>query len=443
MQNVAQFIDDFLSPKPIPGAELSFSERKKALLATRLTLVVAGMSFFYMLVNLVVDLGIPFWVFAYIYVSSACVIYLNHRGAFAWAKAIGLLSFNFILFQISSSDLYVTGSHLYLIATGSAAFVLFGYEQRAWGLTFGIGSFLLYLFSYYSNWSVFDMKEYTSVQNRVFFFINWLIFSVVMGYLLYMLLRLNFKVENELRQRSELISAQNEQLTKANRELDRFVYSASHDLRAPLSSIAGLVSLAKYDKKDRDTYLQMIDDRVQVMDAFIREIIDYSRNARQEVSRSTIVLKLLVQQVIDTIRHGAPPATEYEIAIADDFSVFTDESRLRVILSNLIANAAKYHHPQQPGARVTIRARQLGNTRIEVEDNGMGIGPEHQTRIFDMFYRGTDRSGGSGLGLYIAREAAARIGAAIHVVSHLGEGSCFTVELPPDARETQIKPYLS
>ncbi|MCU0420106.1 MAG: HAMP domain-containing histidine kinase [Cyclobacteriaceae bacterium] len=439
MQQVIRFVDDFLSPRPTPGADLSFSERKKALLATRLTLVVAGMSFFYMVVNLAVDLGIPFWVFAYIYVSSACVIFLNHRGAFAWAKAIGLLSFNFILFQISSSDLYVTGSHLYLIATGSAAFVLFGYEQRAWGLTFGIGSFLLYLLGYYNNWSVFDMKEYSSLQNRVFFFINWLIFSVVMGYLLYMLLRLNFKAENELRQRSELISAQNEQLTKTNRELDRFVYSASHDLRAPLSSIAGLVNLAKHDEKDRDTYLQLIDDRVQVMDAFIREIIDYARNARQEVSRTTLVLKPLVQQLIETIRHGAPPATEYEIDIADDFSVFTDEGRLRVILSNLIANAAKYHRPQQPCARVTIRARQAGSARIEVADNGMGIGPEHQTRIFEMFYRGTDRSGGSGLGLYIAREAAAKIGATIHFVSRLDEGSCFTVELPPATGETEIK----
>lgn len=429
----------FLVPRAGPGYSLLPSEQRKAHLATQLTLVVAGMTFFYMCVNLFVDLGVPVWVFIYIYVSSFSVILLNRHGRFQWAKAIGLLSFNFILFQISSSDLYVTGSHLYLIATGSAAFVLFGYEQRAWGLTFGIASFLLYLLGYYNNWSVFDLKEYTSVQNRVFFFINWLIFSVVMGYLLYTLLRLNFKAEDELRQRSELISAQNEQLTKTNRELDRFVYSASHDLRAPLSSIGGLVALAKQDVNDRDMYLNMIENRVHVMDTFIREIIDYARNVRQEVSPTHVPIGPLVQQIIESIRHGAPAGIEFRVEIPPDFTVFSDEGRLRVILSNLIGNAAKYFHPERPMPTVVVRAQNRPHPVIDVEDNGMGIAAEHRGRIFDMFYRGTDRSTGSGLGLYIASEAAAKIGGAIRMVSEAEKGSCFTLELPLTAGETARK----
>lgn len=230
------------------------------------------------------------------------------------------------------------------------------------------------------------------------------------------------------------IIEQNRLLAKANDELDRFVYSASHDLRAPLSSLLGLISIAKRTDRQEEiaACLSMMEERVNTMDGFIREITDYSRNSRLEVSREPIALHKLIHGIIENLRYvnGASSITIH-VGIPTDTIIQTDPGRLKVILNNLISNALKYQDTKKPDQKIEIGYTLSGQrSSIYVRDNGQGIAPEHQSKIFNMFYRASENSDGSGLGLYIVKETLDKLGGSILVESEPEKGSTFTIFLP-------------
>ena len=109
----------------------------------------------------------------------------------------------------------------------------------------------------------------------------------------------------------------------------------------------------------------------------------------------------------------------------------TDLARLKIVLNNLIGNAVKYHNLRQEDPYIRISAiNQSDQLHINITDNGQGIAPEIQERVFEMFYRGHEKSKGSGLGLYIAREMILKLNGDIRLVSEKGAGSSFTIILP-------------
>lgn len=244
-------------------------------------------------------------------------------------------------------------------------------------------------------------------------------------------MQLNSKVKDDLTAKKMEINFQNQILVKSNAELDRFVYSASHDLRAPLSSIAGLIDLIHRDRSDTDKYLAMIKDRIGVMDRFITEVIDYSRNARLGVKKEKLILKPLIDEVVNLLKYSVPKQIEVFNNVSPLIEIETDGSRLQVVLSNLISNAIKYSDLRKTSPFIKISA-EITNTecRISVADNGIGIHKEHQSKIFDMFYRATDRSKGSGLGLFIVKETLEKLGGQMEVISEHGVGSVFKIRLP-------------
>ena len=229
------------------------------------------------------------------------------------------------------------------------------------------------------------------------------------------------------------LEEQNALLEKTNEELDRFVYSTSHDLKAPLSSIAGLVDIAlrSDDATEKNKCLQLILNRAHAMEGFIREIIDYSRNSRLEVLHDIIMLKKLVDDVIKGLRfYDKSTSLRFDIDIPAGATLSSDVSRLKVILNNLLANAIKYHDLKE-GAFVKVTMQSQGDkTVIIVSDNGAGIDPAFHDRLFDMFFRASEHSQGSGLGLYIAQEAAHKLGGHITFESAPSVGSTFYLTLP-------------
>jgi signal transduction histidine kinase len=210
------------------------------------------------------------------------------------------------------------------------------------------------------------------------------------------------------------------------------VYSASHDLRAPLTSMSGLVQLAQRDLTDTPTYLSLMEERVKVMDNYIKDIVEYSRNARLELNLARVSLKPIIEEVINTLKYSTDVSKVLiEIKIDDFLKINTDESRLRVILNNLIGNAFKYQDLKKPNPHLKVQASLKNNQcLIKIEDNGMGIPPEHHIKIFDMFYRANDLTPGSGLGLYIARETADKLNGKISFESVYGEGTTFVISIP-------------
>lgn len=238
---------------------------------------------------------------------------------------------------------------------------------------------------------------------------------------------------HERKETEEKVRMQNELLEKTNQELDNFVYSVSHDLRAPLSSILGLTTIYPMSKnqQEKDEIVKMIGDRANVLDEFIREVLDYSRNARLEVKFRPILLWEVVDEVLSGLSHmDGFGAIRINVAVPSDLTIVTDRERLKVVLSNLLTNAIKYRDPGKESF-IQIRAAQAdGYWTIDVEDNGIGIKEEHVPKVFDMFYKAHDTSRGTGLGLYIANEAVRRLKGRLEVTSRFGEGSTFRMRIP-------------
>jgi signal transduction histidine kinase len=244
------------------------------------------------------------------------------------------------------------------------------------------------------------------------------------------------KNEVELTDQKRKLESANELLNKTNRELDRFVYSVSHDISAPLKSIKGLVSLSRLENDPTASrlYMDKIDTSVHKLERFVEEVLDHSRSSRKEVTIESIRLESFVAEILENLKY----LENFDhINFSFDFrkgEIFSDRFLLKVVLSNLLSNAVKYqkryqdHRPEIKLGSSVIR----GHHEIEIADNGEGIPDDHKAKIFDMFYRGTTSSPGSGLGLYIAREAMERLKGTIKVDTVYGKGSTFTLVFPMD-----------
>lgn len=232
----------------------------------------------------------------------------------------------------------------------------------------------------------------------------------------------------------ERLRRNNEELLKTNHELDHFVYSTSHNLRAPLTSILGILNLIKNYPQGADfhTYLHLIEKSVTKLDETIQEITDYSRNTRVEVSLEPVNFEAIIEEAIESLSF-LEQAEKINITYRTlgDSRFLSDSSRLKMIFTNLISNAIKYAKPEEEGPSIFILVEQQEEgVIIRIKDNGIGIAKEHQEKIFNMFFRASSKSTGSGLGLYIVKEAVHKLGGTIRVESKLGEGTEFIIFLP-------------
>ncbi|MFZ1806821.1 MAG: HAMP domain-containing sensor histidine kinase [Cyclobacteriaceae bacterium] len=225
---------------------------------------------------------------------------------------------------------------------------------------------------------------------------------------------------------------QNKALTNANKELDRIAYGVSHDLRAPINSMIGLVNLARkeQDGKKVKTYLEMMRTTLEKQERFIKEMITVSKESRQGVKKEIVELYYLIEQVINTHKHmPAADGIKFFMHIGVH-RVFTDPHRLEVILNNLVSNAIKYHDQTKEEKFIEINtSSEKDKIRIDVVDNGLGIESKDKSKIFEMYYMSKDREKGSGLGLFLVKEALEKLEGEIHVKSTKGEGSTFSVIL--------------
>lgn len=231
----------------------------------------------------------------------------------------------------------------------------------------------------------------------------------------------------------ESLQKTNKELSKRNIELDNFVYSVSHDLRAPIASVLGLINLAKQDEDmaTKDLYFDMINKSALQQDNFIREILDQSRNARLDVKREKIAFDEIIDNTFDQLKHATNSGQEVtkNININQDKPFYCDPWRIKVILNNLISNAIRYRNDKDPLINIDISIKNKKAVLV-VEDNGRGISKEHLSKVYNMFYRATDKGAGSGLGLYIVKEAIDKLQGEIKIESEEGKGTKVTFELP-------------
>lgn len=354
--------------------------------------------------------------------------YLNRKGKY--------LSSTLVLFVLTNAFVYLftavgrpqDGMFFYYFITNTLSIILVGYRYYLLIITLVLTTLALAVLAYvYPSGIIGIPNVVTGQHERAIFLINLSISLLFGAYVIISLMRENTIVEDKL------ISSHSE-LSKINEELDRFVYSASHDMRAPLSSLLGLISVAEKTESPEEMRLclTMMRERVNVMDGFIKEITDYSRNARTEVEQKAINVFDTVNSVLSNLQFMAEhDRIAISILIPPDMTLVTDETRFKIVLNNLISNAFKYYDPEKLKSFIIIRAdKTTEEFFLSVEDNGLGIGAEHITRVFGMFYRATTTREGSGLGLYIVSETIQKLQGTITVDSVEKIGSTFTLKLP-------------
>lgn len=280
----------------------------------------------------------------------------------------------------------------------------------------------------------------TWIKVLILFFILGGIYFIVR----LMILRLkiqNTRLEKIISERTQSLVDQqkklsevNKNLTVSNRELDSFVYHTSHDLKAPLKSVLGLVDLAKREDTQSkfSQYHNLMESSIHKLEEFISSIIQYSSNSKSDVHIKSIDFDSLIKNAIDEIQfHEAFDQIEILQNIHANGNFYSDEKRIQIVINNLISNAIKYYDKRKPTPQISIDINQLDKeVEISIKDNGIGIKAEYQDKVFNMFYRASERSYGSGLGLYIIKETIKKLEGSIHLDSKYGEYTNFTIHLP-------------
>src|SRR5688500_6991925 len=257
------------------------------------------------------------------------------------------------------------------------------------------------------------------------------------------LARLRNVIDNALKQKeaepakmeaAQVLAKQNETLIKINKELDSFVYSISHNLRAPLMSVLGLLDLAKNETDSIviHQYHEMMKSSVCKLDDTLKEILEYSKNARQGLVINEIHFEKTINDNFERMQFmPGYERIKKEIFIQGDSQFYSDHYRLSLILNNLISNAIKYSDPSKEISflHITIHL-DPSKASLVFKDNGIGIEKSYIQKVFNMFFRATEKNEGAGLGLYIVKEAVEKLSGKIDLESQLGKGTIFRIELP-------------
>ena len=247
------------------------------------------------------------------------------------------------------------------------------------------------------------------------------------------------QINGELQSKNNTINDTNIQLTRLNAELDSLVYRTSHDLRSPITSILTLVEIIKGEKDEtkRDEYLDMQTKTLFRLDALITDTLDFARNKRMELNFEPVDFNELVQYALqDHIYADNSPYVTKVVEIEQKTRFVSDRVRLKIVINNLISNALRYHNRDQesPFLKIVVTVSAI-QAEIKIIDNGQGIEEKHLEHIFTMFYRANKATTGSGLGLYIVKDAIEKMGGSIRLQSKINVGTEFVFTIPNKIEE--------
>lgn len=229
-------------------------------------------------------------------------------------------------------------------------------------------------------------------------------------------------------------------LEKVNSELDRLLYSTSHDLRSPVASLMGLVNLVSAENiekiKEHD-YLFKFNECLHRMNDTIDQLTDFSKNSRQLPKSEPIDFNQMIKNVWDELSsHENQSKIKLSVNVNNyNFSLYSDPFRLHLILLNILKNSLDFMDFNKPEPYISVYIDQYEeSTQVNILDNGVGIPKSHVGRVFEMFLKASNLSRGSGLGLYVVREAVSKLKGAIQLTSEYALGTSIQINIPNDIK---------
>ncbi|MCB0837059.1 MAG: GHKL domain-containing protein [Bacteroidetes bacterium] len=225
-----------------------------------------------------------------------------------------------------------------------------------------------------------------------------------------------------------------EQLKERNHQMDLFLYKATHDLKGPLTSVVGILNIALQDclQPEIKQYIELALISTDRLDNAILDLIHVTRLNKAQIKPEPIDCHRIVGEILQSLEHiPGRRQIDFQTDISMRLEFNSDRNSLLSILQNLITNAMKYRRDGDHSHVVNISIQPEKNgIRILVRDNGEGIRPEIQEKVFNMFYRGNKKSKGTGLGLYIVNQSIQKLKGEISIHSVVDEGTTFSVWLP-------------
>ena len=246
------------------------------------------------------------------------------------------------------------------------------------------------------------------------------------------LISINTSLEDMVAQRTSSLKQMNEELINSNNELDLFIYRASHDLKGPIARLLGMTLLAKMDNKDEalKEYIELIEKGAVDINKVLNKLNNIHFINRETINQEEIDFDKIIKECKTNLSHYIDKGDlKIKVITEQSFSLRSDYILMKIILENLLENAVFFKKTKKVEIEITLRSSRRAII-IGVEDNGLGILKEQQEKIFEMFYRGSEKSKGNGLGLYLVRRAVHKLNGEISVESEEGKYSCFTISMP-------------
>lgn len=227
------------------------------------------------------------------------------------------------------------------------------------------------------------------------------------------------------------------ELIETNQELDTFFYKASHDLKGPLASVMGIVNLARIENEGNlnEKYFNMIETSIKRLDRTLMDLIELARTRKGSTKKSKINFYTLIKEIIGSLEHLAGfERIDFQFEIDPDLEIVADKVLMLSVFQNLIHNAINYSLSKNPW--ILISGTKLKDSyEFKVSDNGTGIPDKIRDKVFGMFYRGHPDSSGSGLGLFIVKNALDKMNGTIRFESIEKQGTTFYVNIPVNQQE--------
>ncbi len=239
------------------------------------------------------------------------------------------------------------------------------------------------------------------------------------------------RLERLVHEKTRDLELANKNLSEINEELDNFIYRSSHDLIAPVKSVKGLLEIMKISKDNNPEYFKMLEGRILRLEQIISEINNYIKSSKKPVAHEEIELKGLVEDVFDDLEYYEEAhRVKFINNMPEGTFIDSDKERWKIILSNLLQNSIKYFDPGKESPFVAVTLSLDGDLlTLTVEDNGRGIPAKYQQKVFDIFFRASEGTEGTGLGLFLVKRMSAILGAEIQLTSN-SQGTKVSLELP-------------
>ncbi len=433
----------FINLRSLSGKKLPYDE----IIRIELLVAMCLASLFFGILYLVIGIfsGISFGVIlnhvVFFITALPVVLYQIRKGYYNQAKLVMMLLGNIFMFVKAASLGPSSGMNVSMLIILFATFAFYRLEDYKYIILSLVINLSSLFFLELTGYTFLGTDTSTNQYEYEFNFISAILFCILF---FYVILRVNQYINRKLSRLNQKLISKNKILGKINEELDSYVYKVSHDMRAPLTSLMGIVNLIKLEK-DPEKIQELVilqENCINKLDSHIHQIINLSKNVKTGVFPEKTDVNEMIGDIFDELAFFEHASSIKKIVrVKQNTDFYSDQYRLKISLNNLISNAFKYRRNDENDPAVEIAVEISGAEAVFlIRDNGIGIPQGSQARIFDMFYRATEVSKGSGLGLYMVKEMVSKLQGIIEVESEENRFTMIRLVVPNICPENHQMP---